>query len=64
MLRRGLALGNRLAGGVRDNALGDLRDGLAGGGVVDGGKTAREDSRAEGYVVVVSRAQWRVSLVY
>lgn len=48
LLRRGLALGNYLAGRVWDDALGDLGDGLAGGGVVDGGKTAREDSRTEG----------------
>lgn len=58
--RRCLALGNRLAGRVRYDALGDLGDGLAGDRVGDGGKTAREDSRAQGWIMAVSSAQWRV----
>jgi hypothetical protein len=40
--------------------LGDLGDGLAGDRVGDGGKTAREDSRAQGWIMAVSSAQWRV----
>jgi hypothetical protein len=50
LLGRCLALGDGLAGGVWDDALSDLGDGLAGGRVGDGGKTAREDGRAQGWV--------------
>ena len=57
---RCLALGDRLAGRVWYDALGDLGDGLAGDRVGDGGKTAREDSRAQGWIMAVSSAQWRV----
>lgn len=58
LLGRRLALGDDLAGGFWHDALGDLGDGLAGGRVGDGGKTAREDGRPEGCVNVVSSAQW------
>lgn len=60
LLGRCLALGDGLAGWIWDDALSGLGDGIAGGRVGDGGKTARENSRAEGYVKVVSRAQWRI----
>jgi hypothetical protein len=62
VLGRCLALRRNLAGGFWVDGLGDLRDGLAGDRVGDGGETTREDCRAEG-CVGVSRAQWRAWLV-